>query len=147
MVSSLVDVPKGMWYNPLERGVPVVNTVSNRVVRKFMSAFVEHARRYGAGYTSLNHPDFSALRARRDFRPVMEYLKARGLLKITPSYSGEPARYSLTDAGLRFFEDSKLSASELRWTRGLALASLIVAIVALCISGLSLCLQFLSLSR
>lgn len=116
--------------------------ISNRVIRRYMSVFVDHARQSHNAYTPLSNPVFDALRSRRDFISVVLLLKARGLLKVTPDYSGFPFGVSVTDAGMRFFEDSHDIASERRWTRGLAITAIIISIAALCVSLLSLWLQY-----
>lgn len=88
--------------------------------------------------------DLADLRGRPDFEAVLDYLQARGYLNIQHS-DDEIGFIRLTDKGLTYFEDSRDATSERRWTRGLAIAAIIISIAALCVSALSLWLQWKSL--
>ena len=52
--------------------------------------------------------------------------------------------YVISADGLRWLESHRSAKSDQRWTRGLAIAAIIVSIGSLLVSGLTLYLQYLS---
>lgn len=117
--------------------------ISPSTERKFMRRITSVARSNGSGLVDVRGDALGDLRARPDFLPVLNYLNAKGLLK-THCFDDEIWHVSLTAKGKTYFEDARDASRDRRWTRGLAIAAIAISIAALCVSALSLWLQWIS---
>lgn len=114
--------------------------ISKRVERLYMSALVSYARSYGEPI-DVRGEALADLRRRADFDAVLTYLEAKSLISVY-EYDGEPWYVTLTGAGTTYFETDRDVIRERRWTRGLAIAALILSVISIGIAGLSLYLQW-----
>lgn len=103
--------------------------ISKRVERLYMSALVSYARANGEPI-DIRLDDFAALRRRADFDAVLSYLEAKGLISVD-EYDGEPWYVTLAGPGTTYFETDRDVIRERRWTRGLAIAAIIISLCAL----------------
>lgn len=119
--------------------------VSARLTRLYLSAMLRASAQLGSRNLSPSTPAMVRLRARKDYLRVMSYLAACGYIRL--SYADDDIlNIHLCDSALTYFETDRDARRERRWTRGLAIAALIISIASLCIAGLSLYLQYRSLS-
>lgn len=100
---------------------------SNRIVGVYMSAFVAIFRQAGRTSYRAASPEFQALAARPDYLPVVKYLEALGLLSVTWDNRCQPFRFTLTDAGICYFE--KLRDARRKFLVNSILVPILVAIV------------------
>lgn len=114
--------------------------ISKRVERLYMSALVNYARTNGEPI-DIRLDAFDALRRRPDFDAVLSYLEAKGLISVD-EYDGAPWYVTLSGPGTTYFETDRDVIRERRWTRGLAIAALILSVISIVIAGLSLYLQW-----
>lgn len=82
--------------------------------------------------------------------PHVDALRAYGFLRLDSDPLDSPRRrkaawYAVTPDGLRYLYYLDGQRRDRRWTRGLAIAAIIISIAALCVSVLSLWLQWKSL--
>lgn len=117
--------------------------ISQAVERRYMEAISAAARSTDSGLVDVRGDALADLRRRPDFSAVLDYLNARGWVKLH-NFDDGPWFVSLTEAGRTYFEDHRDAASERRWTRGLAIAAIVISIAALFVSVLSLWLQWKS---
>ena len=104
--------------------------IREAVVKLYMAALIAQYRALGANYIELDVPALETIRLRADFASVIDHLAARGLVEVQPGEDG-PYAVVLTDAGMKYFEDDRTARSERRWTRGLAIAAIIISLAAL----------------
>ena len=114
--------------------------ISKRVERLYMSALVRYARTNGEPI-DIRLDAFDALRRRPDFDAVLSYLEAKGLINVD-EYDGAPWYVTLSGPGTTYFETDRDVIRERRWTRGLAIAAIILSVISIVIAGLSLYLQW-----
>ena len=103
--------------------------ISKRVERLYMSALVRYARTNGEPI-DIRLEAFDALRRRPDFDTVLSYLEAKGLISVD-EYDGAPWYVTLSGPGTTYFETDRDVIRERRWTRGLAIAAIIISLCAL----------------
>lgn len=108
-----------------------------------MRALLSAAEKNGMPLVDSNDPSLAPLRKQRDFARVIEVLTNMGFIADDPFGRNPPMSYKITHAGSCYFENRAKENSERRWTRGLAIAAILVSIASLGLSGLSLYLQFL----
>ena len=68
------------------------------------------------------------LKQRPDFDSVLRFLASKGYLSLTVYDYDEIWEVVLTDSGYAFFENDHAILVERRWTRGLAIAALLISI-------------------
>lgn len=103
--------------------------ISKRVERLYMSTLVGYARANGEPI-DIRLDDFDTLRRRADFDAVLSYLEAKGLINVD-EYDGVPWYVTLSGPGTTYFETDRDIIRERRWTRGLAIAAIIISLCAL----------------
>lgn len=103
--------------------------ISKRVERLYMSALVNYVRTNGEPI-DIRLDAFDALRRRPDFDAVLSYLEAKGLISVD-EYDGVPWYVTLSGPGTTYFETDRDVIRERRWTRGLAIAAIIISLCAL----------------
>lgn len=103
--------------------------ISKRVERLYMSALVSYARVNGEPI-DVRSEALADLRRRPDFDAVLSYLEAKGLISVD-EYDGEPWYVTLAGPGMTYFETDRDVIRERRWTRGLAIAAIIISLCAL----------------
>ena len=119
--------------------------VSARVTRLYLAAMLRASAQHDSRNLSPSIPALARLRSRADYNRVMGYLSARGYIRL--SYGDdEIINIHLCDSAMTYFETDRDARRERRWTRGLAIAALVISVMSLCIAGLSLYLQYRSLS-
>lgn len=103
--------------------------ISKRVERLYMSALVTYARTNGEPI-DIRLDAFDALRRRPDFDAVLSYLEAKGLISMD-EYDTDVWYVTLSGPGTTYFETDRDVIRERRWTRGLAIAAIIISLCAL----------------
>ena len=121
----------------------MVSPISARTVRKYMRIFVRLTR-LGVVHIGGDHEMLASLRRRDDFDAVLDYLEGAGLVSVFEAADMPPV-ITLTDDGKTYLERQRDLKSDRRWTRGLAIVAIIISTAALCVSLLSLWLQWQSL--
>ena len=107
-----------------------MHRISKRLESKFMTSFIQHCRNHSKKYFSIEHPDFTKLRKRADFIQVLMYLESLGYIAI--KWESESIyMVVLTNDGLSYIEKAWSERVEVWWTRGLAIAALVISLVAL----------------
>lgn len=119
-----------------------VQPIPRRTLLLFMSVFLAEAQRRDSSSVSLQSDATKSLRERKDFHTVLRTLEALGHIRVAWTDNNIPLRVYLTDSGHAYLENSCEIKAEQRWTRGLAIAALIISLASLSISGLSLFLQY-----
>lgn len=114
--------------------------ISKRVERLYMSALVSYARANGEPI-DVRGEALADLRQRLDFSIVLDFLHAKGFIE-TETFDGEVWYVTLTGTGAAYFETDRDVIRERRWTRGLAIAALILSVISIGIAGLLLYLQW-----
>lgn len=105
--------------------------ISNRTQRHFMAAIVSRSRELNKRALRLQTEHFDALRKRDDFNSVLSLLEGKGYIQVKRADNGTAFTLHLTDLGYCFFENSDAALSDRRWTRGLAIAAIIISLLAL----------------
>lgn len=139
----ILDILKYIPYNcpiNIEWG-DTMKTISRRTEQLFMSRFVRYARENDTTSLDIRDDAFADLRRRPDYTAVLSYLEAKGLIN-THEYDDEVWYVTLADRGTTYFETDRDVIRERRWTRGLAIAALILSVISIAIAGLSLYLQW-----
>ena len=103
--------------------------ISKRVERLYMSALVSYARANGEPI-DVRGEALADLRQRPDFSIVLDFLHAKGFIE-TETFDDEVWYVTLTGAGAAYFETDRDVIRERRWTRGLAIAAIIISLCAL----------------
>lgn len=98
-----------------------------------MAAFISDVREDSYNLVDLAGGRYEQLRRRRDYDAVLSYLRAAGLVDLLIA-DDHPVGLRLTDKGMTWFEDTYAANSERRWTRGLAIASIVISVLALAVS-------------
>ena len=107
-----------------------MKTISRRTERLFMSRFVRYTRENDVATLDIRDDAFADLRRRPDFGAVLAYLEAKGFVN-SQEYDEEVWYVTLTDPGMTYFETCRDVIRERRWTRGLAIAAIIISLLAL----------------
>ena len=102
---------------------------SKREERLYMSTLVNYARTNGEPI-DVRGEALADLRQRPDFSIVLDFLHAKGFIE-TETFDGEVWYVTLTGAGAAYFETDRDVIRERRWTRGLAIAAIIISLCAL----------------
>lgn len=108
-----------------------VKPIPRHTLFRFMSVFLAEAQRRDSSSVSLQSDATKFLRERKDFHTVLRTLEALGHIRVTWTDTNVPLRIHLTDSGRAYLETSREVKSEQRWTRGLAIAALIISLAAL----------------
>lgn len=118
-----------------------MKAVSKHIEHMFMKKLVTYSRDNGYRPIDVHEDALSDLKCRPDFDNVITFLHVKGYLE-TDVYDGEIWFITLSEKGVSYFEDERDFISERRWTRGLAIAALILSVISIVIAGLSLYLQW-----
>ena len=102
-----------------------------------MDRIITATRKNDSGLIDIRGNEFVDLRSRPDFEGVLDYLQAKGYLN-EHHFDDEIWYVALTDKGLTYFEDNRDASNERRWTRGLAVAALLISIGSLIVSVIAL---------
>lgn len=108
-----------------------VQPIPRRTLLLFMSVFLAEAQRRDSSSVSLQSDATKSLRERKDFHTVLRTLEALGHIRVAWTDNNIPLRVYLTDSGRAYLENSREIKAEQRWTRGLAIAALIISLAAL----------------
>lgn len=88
---------------------------------------------------------FKVARGQSISRDMQRKLGSSGLVRVLSYHpSNDRSRCELTQSGERYLDYLTDKRNDRRWTRGLAIVALIVSVAALCVSALSLWLQYRS---
>lgn len=110
--------------------------ISRRVIHTYMSTLIDCTRR-GMPHIDADSPELSKLAARKDFDIVIEHLENIGLVSLFHASDLAPV-ITVTHSGMSYLERRRDQASERRWTRGLAIAALVISIGSLAVSVIAL---------
>lgn len=119
-----------------------IKPIPLRAINRYMSIIIAEDARLGVGYVDLNSAAFSSLAEDPDFRRVIRVLIGLGYIVPNSREPNSMIRVALTDSGIAYFENARTLRAEQRWTRGLAIASIVVSIASLAVAALSLFLRF-----
>ena len=114
----------------------MVNPISDCAVRKYMKVFVQHTRD-GVVHISADHERLAALRRQKSFDFTLHYLENAGLISLFEP-ADIPPIITLTDDGITYLERRRDLIHDRRWTRGLAIAALLISIGSLIVSVIAL---------
>lgn len=119
-----------------------IKPIPLRAINRYMSIIIAEDARLGVGYVDLNSAAFASLAEDPDFRRVIRVLIGLGYIVPNSREPNAMIRVALTDSGIAYFENARTLRAEQRWTRGLAIASIVVSIASLAVAALSLFLRF-----
>lgn len=118
----------------------LIKPIPRRTINRYMSVIISESRRTGQLVVQLDTPAFESLSHEPNFAYVMRVLYGLGYIQINTPDAKLLSCVCLTASGMAYFENDRLLRSEQLWTRGLAIASIIVSIASLVLAALSLAL-------
>ena len=106
-----------------------MNPISKRVIDEYMSVLVG-IYRGGVERIQADSPDMTSLNRRADFNAVLDYLCGADLIHLFEASDMSPI-ITLTDKGKTYLEANRDMIYDRRWTRGLAIAAIVISLFAL----------------
>lgn len=103
--------------------------ISNHVIHEYMSVLVG-IYRGGVERIHADSPEMASLARRDDFNTVLDHLCSADYIHLFQASEMAPV-ITLTDKGKTYLETYRDFISERRWTRGLAIAAIVISLFAL----------------
>ena len=113
-----------------------MNPIPKRVIDQYMSVLVG-IYRGGVERIQADSPEMTSLNRRADFNAVLDFLCGADLIHLFEASDMAPI-ITLTDKGKTYLEANRDMIYERRWTRGLAIAAILISIGSLIVSVIAL---------